>query len=260
MSAAEAAAPAATQDVLPAFVDTVEELLLALHATFPECDKVKKKLLKFRAFVKSADEVDAEGRVVFKGQLKPDGAKMMIKDWHGQFGPFYEICRRRDIDTILSSGLPILKDLDIPAKWADPTFVAEDRECLFQYIDSLNMYAQMQFIPTKMMSRIEQVAEKIATQMQSGNTSLSEIDIFDLGRQVVEGASEDDLMQFAENMGNIQEMMKMQAASLGQDAPPELANITQMMSGLTQSGGGGGGAPDMRLLMKMMGGAMKNLK
>ena len=252
-------------DVLPAFVDTIEELLNGLREVFPECEKVKKKLLKFRAFVKAADEVDAvSGATIRKGQFKADGAKILIKDWHSQLSPYYDVCRKRDILTLLASNLPIIKELDIAAKWEDPSFDPESRDNFFQYIDTLNMYAQMQFIPSKMLNRIEDVAQQLAMKMANGEANFEQIDVFELGKQVLDNTSEAELMEFAGNLGEIQKMVQMSSAHLSATAPPELAGMAEMMSNMASQGGGGEvpGMPgmDMGLVMKMMGGALKNLK
>jgi len=243
-------------DVLPAFVDTVEELLLGLKEVFPECEKVKKKLRKFQAFIKSPAEVDQDGNVTRPAQLKPDGAKILLKDWHSQLGPHYEQCARRDVEAILKANPPIIEELDIAAKWADPTFDAESREILFQYIDTLNMYCQMQFIPSKMLSRIEGVAQQLAQQMETGNADLSKIDVFALGQQVLENVSEEELIDFANNLGEIQKMASVSSVHLNSN--PELAQMMGINNPLSAAMGGGSGS--LGGMMKMVGGLMKNLK
>lgn len=253
MAACAAPLPEETKDdVIPAFVDTIEELLSGLREVFPECQAVNRKWLKFRAFVKPADETDEHGNVVAKAQIKLDGAKMLMKDWHNQMGPHYETCRRRDIKALLESDLQILKDLDMRTKWNDPSFDAESRDTLFQYIDTLNMYAQMQFIPSKMLHRIQGVAQMLADEYSSGQFDLAKVDIFAIGQKVMENTSEQELMEMASNMGQLQAMMRMGAPD---GAPAELQGLASMVGNLA---GGGGGAPsggrgmDPMMLMQMM--------
>jgi len=227
-------------DVLPAFVSTVEELLNGLFDVFPECDKVKKKLLKFRAFVKTPAVLDEQGAVLEEPRIKIDGAKMLIKDWHSQMSPFYDVVRRRDMATLFNSDLKIIEELDIRTKWQDPEFDQESRENLFQYIDSLNMYSQMYCsIPTRMLSKIEGVAQQLAAKMANGETNLASLDLFKIGESVIQGTSEEELMEFAGNMGEIQKMMQASAAHFGGSAGGDMPKIP--------------GMPDLGLMMKMMG-------
>ena len=245
---------ASEDEILSMFVYTIEELLDGLHGTFPECPKVAEKLRKFHAFVKSKDieeEVDPEtGRILQaaeKGQIKLLGAKKLIKDWHQQLKPFYDHCRNQDMDFLLQSNLGIIEELDIASKWTDPTFDQYSRDSLFQHINTLNMYAGMQVIPQGIMNRIQNVVKDLTR--DGKEPDLSSINTWAIGKSILDGISEDELMEFAANMGDIQQFAQMASSQLGQ--PSMFTTMTTMFST-----GSGGGVPDMGQLMKMLGGVM----
>ena len=58
-------------------------------------------------------------------------------------------------------------------------------------------------IPAPMMQGIEDVADKLVADIQSGKTDLASLNVEAIGRQVLSGVSEGDISEFAKNMGNI---------------------------------------------------------
>jgi len=55
-------------------------------------------------------------------------------------------------------------------------------------------------IPTKMMGRIEDLANKLATDLMNGSAKLESLSLEDIGQQVLAGCEEEDMNAFAENL------------------------------------------------------------
>jgi hypothetical protein len=213
-------------DVVITFVETAHELLTGLHEVFPECEKVKKRLLKFHAFVRSEDRKDDQGNVILPGTIKPEGAKVFVKDWHAQLSNHYDAFRKRDVPSIMNSGLKVLQELDLPKKWADPDFDATSREHLFQFMDSMNANAQLYCaIPANMLNRIERLAQNMAEQFSSGQIDMSTMDPMTLGQQVLDGMPEDEIAHMNLNMA---ELTRMLTSTMGGAANMDMAGGDQL--------------------------------
>lgn len=58
-------------------------------------------------------------------------------------------------------------------------------------------------IPTNMMGRIESMASKLAEDIVSGKTDMANVNLSDIGQQVLSGCSEDDMSKFAGNLDTL---------------------------------------------------------
>ena len=81
---------------------------------------------------------------------------------------------------------------------------SQDLEGVWQQIDQMNALSSVdKQIPDKMMNRIEQMATKLADDLVSGNKCLSDLDLTNIGQQVVAGCSPADMNAFADNVQHL---------------------------------------------------------
>ena len=71
-------------------------------------------------------------------------------------------------------------------------------------VNQLNTFSAVgDNIPTKMMGRIEDLANKLADDLVAGNRDLSQLNLSEIGQQVLAGCDANDMSKFAENIGDI---------------------------------------------------------
>ena len=72
---------------------------------------------------------------------------------------------------------------------------------IWRNINQLNGFSAVsENIPTKMMTRIEDVANKLADDIVAGRTDMSSVNLSDIGQQVLAGCDESDMTKFASNI------------------------------------------------------------
>ena len=80
-------------------------------------------------------------------------------------------------------------------------FDAED----WEIVQNLYSYATVgSAIPSRMMTRIEDLAGKLAEDIVSGKKDMSTVDLNDIGQQVLSGCAPEDMQKFA---GNLDELL-----------------------------------------------------
>ena len=74
-------------------------------------------------------------------------------------------------------------------------------EKIWRNINQLNGFSTVaENIPTKMMGRIEDVANKLADDIVAGRTDMASVNLSDIGQRVLAGCDEEDMSKFAENI------------------------------------------------------------
>ena len=193
-----------TKDQFQAFS---KQFLEALGETYPNCEGIKEMRLKFKIAVEHA--VTAE--------LRDMSLTSLIENYHANMKPFYMRVQSRDATLFAEAEQTVefLRGLKVSEKWGDAD--KDTQDCIYQYLDLINQYSQCYHmyknIPGSMMGKIQNMAMKIATDMQSGTTSLEELNIAQLGQAVVSEIDQDELQSFATSMmadpDSLQNMMSM---------------------------------------------------
>lgn len=97
------------------------------------------------------------------------------------------------------------------------------------HVDQLNGYARISSnIPTGVMSRIETMASKLASDLQSGSVTMETLNLQNIGEQVLSDCDANDLSKLS---GNINELL------------PVLSQMAPGMPGMAGVPGMGGGMP-----------------
>ena len=85
----------------------------------------------------------------------------------------------------------------------------EITEEIWTNITQLNGYSAVgNNIPTKMMGRIEDMANRLAEDIVNGKADLSQMDLSDIGQQVLSGCDESEMSQFANNIEELLPALK----------------------------------------------------
>jgi hypothetical protein len=200
-----------TQDVIVSFVSCLEELLDGLQETFPECPKIRTRRLKFRAFVKTPDEIDpVTGQVTRPGSIKRDLAKQLVRDWNKQLGPYYETCERKDMETLLEAKIPLLEELEIRSKWMDPSFDETSRETLWEFIGTLNRFAQLHFVPPKVFQRLKTLAIELESKAGDSENPLQSFNPMALATDMMGEMSAQDIQELTSSLPDLLNFLKQQ--------------------------------------------------
>lgn len=216
--------------VVQEFVQTLHDMLSAINEVFPECPKVALYVATFRGAVLNL----------------PPAQEQAIQRWHKIMGPYYDAVERRDIDTILNSGIEVLDQLGLAEKWYDPDFDEDSKDALWEYLDELNSYAKLYCqLPNGIMRKIEDIAMKIASQTPEGQQP--NVNVQQVAADVLMNLGENDLKDFTqslptlmstmmspENMNMMMQTMQQMSAAGANGQPNPLAGLSQLMQGQAQ--------------------------
>lgn len=202
-----------TDSTMDAFLDLLQQFLEAMEEVFPECLKVKQYKLGLSMRVLQCGGREADLRVVSKEALEAFHESMM---------PYYARVMQKD-ETLLHEQIDLMSNIDLPGKWT-PELDADTKEAIWEYIQKLceqsNIYSMYVRVPSNMMTRIESMAHTLASQINQGDMSLSDLNIQQVSEQVLSSLSQDDLAAFAQNlqgsnmMENVSNMYSMMSSML----------------------------------------------
>ena len=238
------AAPAAEAHPKPTklrqgFVALAEALLKSLSEVFPECDAVDRGLHLFGSFIKG----------------DPDKEDQFIRTCNGVFQKHSTQLKAREVDALfaVAADMPILKDVDFRAKWEDPGFDEQSKENLWQYLQSLKLYAELFCaVPAGVMGKIESVATDLGERLKSGDLDLGKMDIAGIGKELLGQLSNEEMKTFEGNLPAIYSSIAEMATSVAkQSGHPDL-DVDKLMRNLVA--GQQPGDVDVTAIMQQLGG------
>lgn len=99
--------------------------------------------------------------------------------------------------------------LEYKAAVPELTFPSSVEKSTWTLVTELNTYSAVgDNIPVKMMSRIENIANQLADDLVSGNKDLNQMNLKDIGKQVLAGCDAGDMSQFANNIQDLLPALK----------------------------------------------------
>tara|TARA_Y100001970_G_C14167489_1_gene822172 strand:+ start:154 stop:939 length:786 start_codon:yes stop_codon:yes gene_type:complete len=197
----EVVPPSVTAMCIDSFVKMEEQFLASLIEVFPECPNLRQTKLEFNM----ACTLESQ-------------KQQRVEEWIQYMGPFFSDCTNKQAARVIvdRNFPPSVQAIEIQKKWQDPDIDEETREAVWAYLNELNRLAQMyqlySAVPGGMMSTITSMAQNMATQIQSGNLDMSNLNLQALSEQVSQQIDQNDLNAFASNinpnsMGNLMNMM-----------------------------------------------------
>jgi hypothetical protein len=236
MTEPESSAPVQANKLREGFIELSENLVTSIGDVFPECDETRHALQLFRVAVKG--DPTCEDKFVRRcaGLFKQNSALFAVVD-----------------------GIPMLKCIDIRAKWSDPDFTDESKQNLWQYLSALETYGGLYCaVPAGVMGRIEQVAMTMSAKLQEGTLDIASIDITAFGEDLMSGLSPEEMKDFEGSLpdvyscvGNVASMLAKQSGNDSFDAEALMSKVVQL-----QAGAASGQPPDLGNFIQELGGSM----
>lgn len=218
--------------MLHEFTNILGELIDALHDFLPDSPEVQDQWETYYKIVKHRET----------GTIYDFGAKAAINRWHNEMKDHYADFKAGDIDKLLQANIPMLVSLNIVSKW--DSFNEESRHNLMQYIEALNFHASVYFaVPDKLMNRVNSIATRLTHQMEQGAFNMNHLDVMGLAKQATEGFSEEEIMEMAQNMGDISNLFAMAQKQLGNQGDLGSSAMAQQMNTIVQTMNGLGLGP-----------------
>lgn len=171
-----------TSKLRDGFVTLAENLLVSVSTVFDDCENTKDALVLFRKMIKG----------------KPDKEELFIKTCHQLFENNPSIVESDEKALFnICNGLPIMQDLELESKWKDPEFSDESKENLWKYVKTLKTYAELySCIPSNITKNIERMAEEISRKIVAGDIDLQNLDIDNIGKELMGNLSPEDSQNF----------------------------------------------------------------
>lgn len=218
-----------------AFADLVGQFLGALSEVFPESTGIREACLMYDMTIKNP--LSDEARKTSKNNL--------IEGWHEKIKPYYERCNHKDV-TLFDVELPLFKNIDMKHLYHDESVDDETRECIWSYVQELNRLSQMHCglfdkIPGNTMARIQSTAMDLAQKIEGGTMTMADLNLAQIGQNVVQGIDEKELNEFTSNV--LGDMSTIQNLCGG------------MLNGAVGASQGGGINQAMQMMQMMQGGS-----
>ena len=213
-SSAPAAAPTPnpmTDQSLDIFHQYLHQFLEALTEVWSECSETAKLKLEYEMACQQAPEV-----------LRRKARKDFVTSYHRHMQPYYGRCSQKDeslmLDRSIQEPMPFIGKIQFYTKWT-PDLHPDTKNSVWEYLACLNQYANMHDIYTKvpstMLSTIEGMATGIASKIESGEMSMTDLNVQTLGQQVAENIDMADLNTFAASMMSNKDNMTQMYSMLG---------------------------------------------
>lgn len=227
------------------FVGLAEGLLSSISDVFPECNETRHALELFRVAVKGDDEREDKFVKRCAELFKQNSAKL----------------KNRDVSALFSIAkcLPLLKNLNIEAKWTDPEFTDESKANMWQYLLALETYAGLYCaVPSGVMSRIEKLASSMSSKLEQGALDISSLDISAFGEDLISKLSPEELKEFEGSLPDVyscvENVASLLAKSAGNDSFDSAALVTKIVQ--MQSGSGTESGLPLGAFVQEMGASM----
>lgn len=135
--------------------------------------------------------------------LSDENLRESCKAWsEGLSHDVEALVRQRNTNALSDHTWPILTEEE---RAAVNTALSDDRaDAVWRCLEQIVCFSRVhQNIPTNMLSRIEECAQKLAGEITSGNQSLETLDLAKLGESVLADCSEEEMTKVAANLGNL---------------------------------------------------------
>ena len=236
----------ATEDARPnklrqGFVSLAEALIRSVAEVFPECEATEAALTLYTTILKG-DEQREDAFVRQCGTL---------------FRTHAEPLKRREEAGLfaVADSLPLLKDIDLRAKWADPGFTQDSKDNMWQYLHSLKTYADLYCaLPGAVMGKLERVAGDIGERLRCGELDIGSLNVAELGNELLGQLSPEEIRSFEGNLPEIYKSITDVAAAVAGQMGCGGMDVEALMKSVVQSQGkDGAGGPDAADLMQRVG-------
>jgi len=109
------------------FIRIMSSLFQSLNEVFPECEKTASVSRQFNRHIVN----------------NPKMEETIITKWHNEMKPHYNMCKNRNFGGLQESNISFFDSIDIHIKWKDPGFSDQSKDNLWEYVNELNMHAEV---------------------------------------------------------------------------------------------------------------------
>jgi hypothetical protein len=178
------------------------ELAGAILEMFPECIKTKKAYAYFDA-TRGDSETEEE----------------IIRAWHKGMYEHYDPLEKGDFSTLESLTEGAAFDMGIVDKLRDPSFDAESRAALHEYLRQLNILSNCYCtVPRSVMVRIASMQTEMAQALSCGPPSQQVL--HDLGVKIMESVPHDECDEFLTHLPGLMNIARLMQGEGGPAAAP----------------------------------------
>lgn len=224
---------------LQGFTDMLSQFLEACMDVWPEDTTISDYKLKLDLSVNQA----------VSPALKKAAMEKVINAYHKCLTPYYARCNQRDPTVFTETNIEMFEEVGLRQKWLDQGIDEDTREAVWEYVLELNRYAQLYSglfsqIPSNTLGKIQETAMKMATKVQSGQMNLADLDLQQLGNDVVEDLDPKELEEFTQNIMADPSMLQNLCMSMMGTSGVDMGQMFQQ----AQGGGGGNAAAALAAL------------
>jgi hypothetical protein len=183
------------ETTLLGFTDMVNQFLEALAEVWPECSGIKDYILKIDLAINNAIDAGAKRKAM----------ESLIQRYHNSVKPIYGRCANRDPTVFTECNIEFLQPIGLREKWLSESIDDDCRDCIWEYVLEMNRYSQLyeglfRKIPTNTLNKIQSTAVGLANKIQNGEMTLADLDLNQLGKDVVDGLDQAEIEQFTSNI------------------------------------------------------------
>ncbi len=207
------AMPDMREKAVESFVNMMSQFLESLSEVFPNCLKVNGYHLAW----------SARFNTISDKQTFMEVGTEALESYHDSMAPFYDQCSQRD-NSILYEDIDIMNNIDLKQKWEDGMH-PQTEQAIWDYIEKLNefsnLYATYSSVPVGIVSTLQSMSQGLASQIQNGEMSLSDLNPLALAQQIRENVNASDIQQLAETaqtqgLGNTHLLMSLGSSMMSQ--------------------------------------------
>jgi hypothetical protein len=191
------------------FFTTCSKLAEKCLEYFPDEKETLEPTLAMMGFINNK-EVEKENIV--------EMGNFMLKSFYDMFSKHFDLILEKD-ETFFDVDNEILKSMDLKSKWLtlNETQKTDTWKDLISLVQLTNIGKMYDLCPSKMMSMISNMAQKVSQQVEKGELSMDAINPMEIGQSMVSSMSEDEIQEIGKTLmkkENLEDMMKLMQTSM----------------------------------------------
>lgn len=184
--------------MLDTFIACTNIFLTRMSNVFDDCPKLRAKKDEFERLVVPNDTMK----------------KIVCALYHKEMSPYYDACNNKNPAPFLEEKIQFLKDIGFKEKYTElldeevytKEMIDTNIKNVWDYVNEMNRYALLyNTVPKGIMSKVESTAQNAMQDVLSGKKSFRDIqsNFIQMGKDVFNGAEEDDMDELLENFQSI---------------------------------------------------------
>lgn len=191
------------------FFNTCSSLSKKCLEYFPEERETLEPTLAMMGFINDK-EVEKENIV--------EMGNFMMKSFYEMFSKHFDLILEKN-ETFFDIDNDVLKSMDLKSKWLtlDEKQKADTWKEMISLVQLTNIGKMYDLCPSKMMTMISNMAQKVSKQVEKGELSMDSINPMEIGQSMVSSMSEEEIQEIGKTLmkkENLEDMMKLMQTSM----------------------------------------------